>query len=480
MKLGNSYHIFMFPFQWSIIGTEQDEFIFQTDLNNIICDNFGNWQRKTEETNEKDKENLYNEKNFFYEFVHPAVYDDGENESLVHHYERSEPKQNNVEYVIKIRNGKEYRLKVDTMNLNFYSTGIGVLSFYLFNDKYDKPDDILKINQYGRRVYPPYLNDINNRYEIAEYIAIENLAIGSYYENFNNYRPEMSNKPCPIIEKLIADLANNIKIKSVIDDRMYVMSWFRNIDIPNGYKYKKFENTNLYKEDFWYRYIFIDNSLTCQNEEMRKNYVKEASYCRWQNYGTVYGTSRYSFVMLTNAGESEAYLLDYFQTMYVRMAELCLIQRASTLRFSSEVTSVSNLEMTDKQLSKRIRSLYQEYIRFINQIHFREVSAQDQGIELYEKLYLSNKINERVEKLDSEIEELHNYLSLKEASIVNQEMSTLTIIATIFVPVSFVTGFFGMNALNEITSKHVYTLLGVLIVSLFFFIILKNKSKRKK
>ena len=58
MKLGNSYHIFMFPFQWSIIGTEQDEFIRQTDLNNIICDNFGNWQRKTEETNEKDKENL--------------------------------------------------------------------------------------------------------------------------------------------------------------------------------------------------------------------------------------------------------------------------------------------------------------------------------------------------------------------------------------------------------------------------------------
>ena len=131
------------------------------------------------------------------------------------------------------------------------------------------------------------------------------------------------------------------------------------------------------------------------------------------------------------------------------MSELILVQKASILRFSAEVTNISNLE-NRKELSLKLGSLYKEYIRFVNQIHFREVSAQDQGIEMYEKLYKLIKINEHVEKLDKEIEELYNYVTLREDRRANNTVSLLTWIATIFVPITVVASIFGMSntALN--------------------------------
>ena len=60
------------------------------------------------------------------------------------------------------------------------------------------------------------------------------------------------------------------------------------------------------------------------------------------------------------------------------MAELVLVQRASMLRFSGEITKVSQLSNQDVEaVSKRVSSLYKEYIRFVNQIYFREITAQE-------------------------------------------------------------------------------------------------------
>ena len=95
--------------------------------------------------------------------------------------------------------------------------------------------------------------------------------------------------------------------------------------------------------------------------------------------------------------------------------------------------------------SEKVSSLYKEYIRFVNQIHFREVSAQDQGIELYQKLYDVLNIEKHVDKLDEEIGELYNYVSLREDHKSSSTMSLLTWIATIAVPMTVIAGIFGMN-----------------------------------
>ena len=169
-----SYHNFMFPFQWNIQKYKDKTFSEQISLENIEYVLGENWERVTNPNAKNDCDDLYNERNYFYEFVHDALYDKNEN-SLVRHYERNETKHGDVTYIIDSGN-KVYELRVSAINLNLYSTGVGVLSFYLYNENYDKPEDVLKINQIGRRITPPYIASINHpRSIIANSIEIKGL-----------------------------------------------------------------------------------------------------------------------------------------------------------------------------------------------------------------------------------------------------------------------------------------------------------------
>lgn len=140
------------------------------------------------------------------------------------------------------------------------------------------------------------------------------------------------------------------------------------------------------------------------------------------------------------------FLFTTFENIYARMVELVLIQRASMLRFSEEVTQVSHLSHKEIDIiSKRISSLYKEYIHFVNQIYFREVTAQDQGIELYDLLQKNLQMEEYVKDLDGEIEELHQYVSLMDDRDRNKKATQLNYLAAFFLPVSIVIGMWGMG-----------------------------------
>ena len=443
-----SYHNFMFPFQWRIKGYDDEIFSEQISLINIHYGLGSNWKRMVKPANEEDSENLYNERNYFYEFVHDTLYDNGRDTSLVRHYEREEPKHSEVTYVIDCGDKGAYELKVGAINLNLYSTGVGVLSFYLYNEKYPEPENVLRINQTGRRVFPPFMASVKYRGIIANRLEIKGLlGKGSgYCEDFSHYDKKDSNKPASFIADMIHEVAENINIKPVIDDRMFVQCWYKNdawTDKFSGEQYKEF----LYGNN-WYEYVFVDefNEITCKNDIMQKELINKATYERWQKLYSLYGISRYSMVYLTShSTEKEApFLFTYFETIYARMAELILVQKASVLRFSAEVTNLSNMEVK-RSFSSKVSSLYKEYIRFVNQIHFREISAQDQGIEMYQKLYETMNLQTHVEKLDAEIGELYNYVSLKEDHQSSSTMSLLTWIATISVPMTVMAGIFGMN-----------------------------------
>lgn len=440
-----SYHNFIFPFQWRIKEFDDKTFSEQINLNNIDYSLGSNWERIITPLDEKDKDDLYNEKNYFYEFVHDALYDNGQENSLIRHYERLEPKHGEVKYIIK-RKRKSFELKVAAINLNIYSTGVGVLSFYLFNEKYPTPEDVLNINQYGRRIFPPHIKDVEYRGLIADSIEVQGLQgrETGYFEDFSRYTNKTScNTPASFIKDMILEIATNIVLKPVIDDRMFMQCWYKNDEWTNEFKgddYKNFINSNK-----WYEFVFVDSlgGLSCQNTEMQKKLIKEATYLRWQKSSSLYGISRYSMVYATNSTCPD-FLLNNFETLYARMAELILVQKASVLRFSAEVTNISNMD-SQKDFSKKVSSLYKEYIRFVNQIHFREVSAQDQGIELYQMFYKTMDIEKQVEKLDAEIEELYNYVTLQEDRKSNNTMSLLTWIATFLLPITVMAGIFGMN-----------------------------------
>lgn len=444
-----SFHTFLFPFRWKIKDLDDRPFSEQIDLNNIRYAKSPNWERIVVPTVDKESDDLYNERNYFYEFVHAALYDDNSEHTIIRHFERRESKHSNVTYhIVCGKEKKEYILDVQAINLNLYSTGVGVLSIYLYNSRYPDSNDVLSINQFGRRVFPPFIGDVNIRSEIPHSLGFEGLN-GVYFEDFKRYNNGVkSNTPAAFIPKMVLEVAENIEMQPVIDDRMFVLSWYKNDEFA-----KDFEKNNEHFEkfmygDWWYKYVFVDYSYkTCPNDTMSRQLIEKSTYPRWQQWGTLYGVSRYSMVLLTSTTCPD-YLTTYFETEYARMAELVLMQRATVLRFSSEITGISKMSL-QKGFGERVSSLYKEYIRFENQIYFREISAQDQGIEMYQKLFDAMSLKEQVEKLDDEIEELYNFVSLREDRRTSRTMSLLTWITTIFLPVTVIAGFFSMNDQNE-------------------------------
>ena len=497
-----SYHIFYFLFKWKTPKGRSLLFEDQTDIENIVENNYSNWERvySSEKLDEDEKQDLYNEKNFFYEFVHPVLYDTGKPGSLLKHYERKEPQQKDreVSYIISC-NGKTYTLKIDAINLNLYTTGVGMMTFFLINEREDQkePMDILTINQCGRRIYPPFYKDIKEKWETANYLKIEGLNGDSSlcYEDFSGYSyKEKGNDneqiketywtPASFIRNLISDLSEELIITPVIDDRMFVNCWYENDDLSkligtDEDSLEKFfldeygidsEGRKIKKsDDFWYKYIYVDASRpSCQNNDMRLKLLNEQTYKRWQQDGFLYGASRYSFVFLTKNDKrrfQRDVLAKYMRTVYARMVELVLIQRASILQFSEKISQMELSKGTkvSATINEQITSLHKEYIRFVNQIHFREVTIQDQGIELYQLISKTLNIEEYVEDLEKEIEELQQYVSMVDDRIRNKNGDILNWIAALFLPAGVAAELLG-NTLNKDISLPVWKILSIILI----------------
>lgn len=475
-----SFHTFMFPFRWKIADLDDEPFSEQIDLNSIHYAQSANWECVFTPMVDKETDDLYNERNYFYEFVHPALYDDGADCTLIRHYERREPKHGEVTYKIVCGpSHREYILDVQSMNLNLYSSGVGVLSIYLYNTRYPDAQDVLTINQYGRRVFPPFIADVQKRNELAHSIGFEGLN-GVYSEDFSCYtNTAKSNIPASFIPKMVHEVAENIELQPVIDDRMFVLCWYKNDGFANQFQASNADYERFLYDEWWYKYVFVDAGYkTCPNDALSHRLIETATYPRWQQWGTLYGVSRYSMVMLTGNGCPD-YLTTYFETEYVRMAELVLMQRATVLRFSSEVTRISKLAAR-KGFGERVSSLYKEYIHFVNQIYFREISAQDQAIEMYQMLYSAVNVQEQVEKLDKEIEELYNFVSLRADRRTNQTMSLLTWITTIFLPITVIAGYFSMNDFGQNRRFGFETLIMVCFAIIVISIVLLINKKQIK
>jgi len=540
-----SYHVFLFPFQWSYTGK------------NYVSKNF------EEKTNLKDfvsfldktpwKQNQfvpdtvlnYNEYNYFYDFVRQAMYDvkkvpefsrEKTDEQFIAHFSY-DIKMDEAVYSIRINKQgvvKTYHLLIDSILLHLYNTGVGVLSFHLNNRNADQasPDDILNINQYGRRIFPPFFGmdpGITGSPEQYDYVdfakgltAVKNAELADEIEvsingieDFSVYTdpayfrqgalrlPAFMDglfKQVPLAHnKMDADNGSTkITIEPLLDDRMFVICWYGNDELSAGIKPPekdgKYDMTApAYLDNEWlYKYIFVDGGMmTCQNSRMSSQFLKKHTNVRWLNFGTIFGVSRYSFVCLTSSLEklkeyNSAFLLNHVQTMYYKMTELCLLQRACVLRFSDEVTAISAMkEKESKYLPGKVSSLYKQYLRFVNKIYFREITAQEQGIELYNLMQNVMSIKGHVQDLDGEISELHNYVNLVEEEKQNKNIALLTIIGALFVIPSFIASFFGMNMFNISNPKmevNFWTLClvtpAMLISAGIFYLILRGKSIR--
>lgn len=546
-----SYHAFLFPFEWQYTGKDFATAGFEQKTNLAQIKKWveaGNWDRKFFEPNESVLQ--YNEYNYFYDFARDILYDQKTGETdpstkedggfMANYFYRIEPDTAFYRITAPTQNGpKEYRLHIDSIVLHIYSTGVGVISIHLNNREKEQssPEDILMINQFGRRLYPPFFGvpgdsvganqqwgntnfefglSIIRGNELAYVIEIDGIGREDFldYSNQANFKhgpfriPSFiknlfTGVPLTVNRGDLKNAENKLYIAPLLDDRMFVVCWYGDDKTADEVTEKGDEklNENLAKgmvlleagqkkyqlSNWWYRYLFVDGKdATCQDSEMMKRLLKEQTYTRWLGYNSLQGVSRYSFVHLSKSLPSlrnynAAFTVNHTQTMYYKMCELVLVQRACLLRFSDEVSAISS--MTDpntKQLAQRVGSLYKQYLRFVNKIYFREITAQEQGIEIYQLLQRTMQIKEQITDLNAEMQELHNYVVMLEERERNANIELLTLTGGLFIIPSFIVGFLGMNLLtqgNEAKTS-VWQLLAVVLVLLLTPAIFLFRFKR--
>ncbi|MBK9257708.1 MAG: hypothetical protein IPM42_19800 [Saprospiraceae bacterium] len=529
-----SIHTFMFPFRWDYVSSdkpkENDSYSKRTKLSDFdrvfsAC--------KTLERRPfiiGDDNPNFNEYTYFHEYARKALYDIGNISNT--------PDKNEVLYYdkdgiagdffnIEIKDGKKYELFPNNICVHIYSTGIGILSYNLSNLNYNNENDILEINEYGRRIYPQFLSMNDVRITQGAFLAnkisgkIGNIFFEEDFTQYNNsVGVDSTFLPPDHIKKIFGfegqeaesikqsfvfrkshEQKGNIRISKLTDDRMFFLSYFKNPDKVNelaqplseeskesGYKYLT--------DGFWYAFLFGDknkNDISVKNISFQKAEIERVTYDRWldqknidiknqikdndQKDGVLYGMSRDSFVCI-----GSWFLLPiHMTTMYYQMAILCLAQRASVLRFSYEVSLITDQLEENKDATRDIKDLYKNYIQFINKIYFREVTSQLQGIEMYNQFQNVMGLEKDVKDLDSEIRELHTYISMV-------EQSNLSKVAVWFLPAGVLVGILGMNTFSDRTFRFETTdidwlsigwIAAVIVLSALFTYAMINYFNRK-
>jgi len=451
-----SYHNFMFPFRFDkVIDEIKDKHEFYREysfdervkIDNDFKDSLeeDSWEyQKFKVKNSLD----YNEIVYFHDFVKDSLFNTQDfKEGATSYYFEKEINDTTIE--LKIKGKEPYILILEGINLRLFDTGVGILSFEIENYRYNQIDDILKINDYGRRVYPQFLGEGFSTEATKIAFLPEFIRVNGIEERFCDLYKGI--KIAKYITDILGDSFTTDKkekdkhyIQPIIDDRMFVLCWYGNSAFSSCVK-----GNIEYKN--WYKYVFVDgNDITVQDKQMHKELIERATYKRWNNYGTFFGITRYSFIVLSNRGYfGEKILLNHIKTMYFQMVILLLVQRASLLRFSDEITAISDVRGGESPSPDNIAILYKHYLRFVNKLYFKEVTAQDQGIELYDKAIDAMNIKRDIEDLRQEISSLNNYAFFEQEREEKEQMNQLTKLGTLFLPGTFIAGVLGMNVYPE-------------------------------
>ena len=375
-----------------------------------------------------------------------------------------EPK-GKANYIIKIKD-KDYILNVDAIRLSLYpQMNIGILSLELENYANDSIEDIIKINEYGRRVFNPVIieSKLEKKFDgLVGIIVPSEISIsfddGKGIKNsFVEQSSEELGKPQDFVKEIlvfghkhpenteagtVSETGEELigKITPAIDDRMYVVSLIRKND------YKPINKKNLYPYQTKYMYqipgsnaakelyglIYLESGdLSCQNPVMVQDKLKDHVYGRWIDWGTIHGITEYSLVCLTGEDKNlEKTVINPFLTEYVDMVKLALLQRTIIINLEHEASKISEKISCDEDqdnnledLVKESQKLWRKYIKFQNEFYMPEVTFQEQGVEMYDIL----KKSLRLEKLNGYLEdELNDFHALTEMQA-DEQRETLNV-----------------------------------------------------
>ncbi len=363
-------------------------------------------------------------------------------------------------------------LPLKQIYLHLFENGTGLLAFEIdVNEPTYSLQDYLIFLDLGRRIYPPFVDSHyeikkNNKHSHAfdsnsaistnqcpSQIKINGLGINeNYIENFefNKNRADYG-----YLSNIITDLLDmqnfsysNGDYWPLVDDRMYCHTYY---DIFATHEYPlngHFLNLlkNYFREpldkreindagEIWYMMIFIDSDYpTCGNRFMINDLIDSSTYKRWTDWGGFYGFSRYSSAFISNS-HAVPYFKDHFESMYYQLALILFFYRGSLLSFSERAIEIAKKIKSSSSI-KELQKLQEDFLLFENKYWFKEVTAQDQGIEIFDLWESKMRNNILLSDVKEGIVELFEYFDAKREKDVSRKLAILTYIGSFLIPLN--------------------------------------------
>lgn len=461
-----SYHTFLFPFLWNDANK-----VSRTEF--VKCFRKG-WELDTiSETVKPSNKEFYDQYHYFNRAARNALYTTSAHQSeVVRNYrydlERLNPEgsysgnwlsnekreDNPAKYVIQ-KEDKKKELAINGLRLKLFNTGVGMLIFELENYSCSDEESIIFINEFGRRVFMPYLNTNTDRtcklcadcislmYGGKEISGASGKVSGAEqeYENETKLAQPIAfflsnDNGYSITTSKVRASKKNFFIEPIIDDRMFVACFYENKDFVNGMavwedgKYKYLHDAENYIPNEksvldpqgkpsghdnvaaqLYKMMFVDGvGLSCHSRVMLKSLLEKHIYDRWLEYafcddknnlvksGSITGITEYS--MITVASFAPAVVAP-FLTEYIEMVILVLAQRASLLAFERTIS-----EIACQKNKMDVDRVQRDYVIFQSELLLQEVTPQQQGIELYDMLIDNLFINKQQKEIENQIKSL--------------------------------------------------------------------------
>lgn len=438
-----SYHTFIFPFLF-----ERGETVSRKEFTEFLPALNEHMYEDAFVSNIEPDKALHDQYRYFNRAMRNAVYTTKFDESeIVWNYRYDiEKMANNGKYTGKWRKTKKtaanparfviekdsFRadLGVNGVRLKLFNTGVGMLIFELENYHLTSETDIIKINEFGRRVFMPYIK--SDKEKICS-ICADNISLvydGTVIEeasgSLNADKLVVDEiKLAPIIKFFLSNgkkgittspnpKKNEFYIEPIVDDRMFVACIYNNESFADDIKhwnrdekvYKYLSDAEALKPDDenslarrLYEMMFVDgDGMTCYNRIMLRELLEKHTYGRWLERGTITGITEYSMITVTSG---ILFLALPFLVEYIEMAILVLAQRASLLAFERIISEIAcgkaKLDMVKVQ---------NKYIKFQSELLLQEVTAQQQGIEIYNMLLENLFINQQQSGVENQIKSL--------------------------------------------------------------------------
>lgn len=463
-----SKHEFFFPFYWDFKSTTKGYLFNQHKLmEHPYIQGLPSWKMQ-EHKIITDK--VYNERVYFYRPVQDVLYPKpGSN--MVKNYEKNNKSEEDL-LILESMN-KTYTLKLRHVELKMYKTGIGLLSFTLYNSEYHSPEDIMAINSLSKCVYPYRLPLDEAQKDLFPKRIEICLGTEKVIERFElDYKKDLYS-----ISKILMFLLGPaftsgqvqktdyaIHIEPLMSNRMFALCLYQNNDFLQQIKNKSIT------QPFLSRFMIFS----------QKEKAFDMEYIELPK--VIYGIGRFSMIGITTTEET--------LHLYNQLVTLALVQRASLLNFSNKMAFISTLPKGE--LVPAIQSIYEIYIQFITQMYFQEITVDVQGTGIYNRLVSQLELESELKQLDFEMKEVHEYAILVEKNQAKLKVELLTIVGAALVIPTFVTGFFGMNIMEDLFMNwweqktimlwlNSYVLLPILLVLLIYtWSTYKNRANRLK